>query len=162
MAAKQPSSPFDATPHPDARARNGQIPSQPPTEEPAIRTIAMPADTNPAGDIFGGWLMAQMDMAAGNAASRLSRGRCATIAVEAMSFLSPVKIGDEVTVWAPLVRTGRTSMTFDVQAWRRPRDGEHQTCVTRAQFTFVALDQHGRPRALPKRDTVQGGTGDWI
>lgn len=121
-----------------------------PTGEPAIRTIAMPADTNPSGDIFGGWLMAQMDMAAGNAASRLSQGRCATVAVEAMTFLSPVKVGDEVTVWAPLVKRGRTSMTFDVQAWRRPRDGEFQTCVTQARFTFVALDSTGRPRPLPE------------
>ncbi|MFN0219618.1 MAG: acyl-CoA thioesterase [Hyphomicrobium sp.] len=122
----------------------------PPTAEPAIRTIAMPADTNPSGDIFGGWMMAQMDLAAGNAASRLSQGRCATVAVEAMTFLSPVKVGDEVTVWAPLVKRGRTSMTFDVQAWRRPRDGEFQTCVTRALFTFVALDADGRPRPLPE------------
>ncbi len=130
----------------------------PPIGEPAIRTIAMPADTNPAGDIFGGWLLAQMDMAAGNAASRLSRGRCATVAVEAMSFLSPVKVGDEVTVWAPLVKRGRSSMTFDVEAWRRPRTGECQTRVTRARFTFVALDDAGRSRQLPADDA--GAT--WI
>lgn len=109
----------------------------------------MPADTNPSGDIFGGWLLSQMDLAAGNRASRLSQGRCATVAIEAMSFLSPVKVGDEVTVWAPLVKRGRTSMTFDVEAWRRPRDGEAQTRVTRALFTFVALDLDGRPRSLP-------------
>lgn len=120
-----------------------------PDGEPVIRTIAMPADTNPSGDIFGGWLMAQMDLAASNAASRLSRGRCATVAVEAMTFHSPVRVGDEVTVWAPLVKRGRTSMTFDVQAWRRPRDSEERTCVTRAQFTCVALDRTGRPRPLP-------------
>lgn len=123
--------------------------TDPPSGDPVIRTIAMPADTNPAGDIFGGWLMAQMDLAASNAASRLSRGRCATVAVEAMVFHSPVRVGDEVTVWAPIVRRGRTSMTFDVQAWRRPRDSEQRTCVTRAQFTCVALDERGRPRPLP-------------
>lgn len=116
--------------------------------EPVLRTIAMPADTNPSGDIFGGWLMAQMDMAAGNAASRLARGRCATVAVEAFTFLSPVKVGDEVTVWVDVVKVGRTSMTFDVQAWRRPRDGEERTRVTQAMFTFVALDQDGRPREV--------------
>jgi acyl-CoA thioesterase YciA len=120
-----------------------------PASEAVIRTIAMPADTNPSGDIFGGWLMSQMDLAAGNAASRLSQGRCATVAVESMTFLSPVRVGDEVTIWATLAKRGRTSMTFDVEAWRRPRDGEATTCVTRALFTFVALDDAGRPRILP-------------
>lgn len=125
--------------------------SQPaiPDGDPAIRTIAMPADTNPSGDIFGGWLMAQMDLAASNSATRLSRGRCATVAVEAMTFLAPVHVGDEVTVWAPLVRRGRSSMTFDVQAWRRPRDGRERTLVTHARITCVAIDADGRPRALP-------------
>jgi acyl-CoA thioesterase YciA len=127
-----------------------------PTGEPVIRTIAMPADTNPSGDIFGGWIMSQMDLAAGNAAARISQGRCATVAVEGMTFHSPVKVGDEVTVWAQLVRRGRTSMTFHVQAWRRPRDGEARACVTRAHFTFVALDANGRPRPLP--ETPDGGT----
>jgi acyl-CoA thioesterase YciA len=122
-----------------------------PTADPVIRTIAMPADTNPAGDIFGGWIMSQMDLAAGNAAARLSQGRCATVAVEGMTFHSPVKVGDEVTVWAQLIKRGRSSMTFEVQAWRRPRDGEVQACVTRAHFTFVALDENGRPRPLPDR-----------
>lgn len=121
-----------------------------PSGDPVIRTIAMPADTNPAGDIFGGWIMSQMDLAAGNAAARLSQGRCVTVAVEGMSFHSPVKVGDEVTVWALLTKRGRTSMTFEVQAWRRPRDGEVQACVTRAHFTFVALDDNGRPRPLPE------------
>jgi acyl-CoA thioesterase YciA len=120
-----------------------------PTSEPAIRAIAMPADTNPAGDIFGGWLMCQMDLAAGNAAAKLSRGRCVTVAVEGMTFLSPVRVGDEVTVWAELTRRGRSSMTFEVSAWRRPRDGNERTCVTHASFTFVALDAEGRPRKLP-------------
>ena len=138
------------SPEQDAATRERQTSDAPPTGEPSIRTIAMPADTNPSGDIFGGWLLAQMDLAAGNAASRLSQGRCATVAIEAMKFLSPVKVGDEVTVWAPLVKRGRTSMTFDVEAWRRPRDGERQTRVTHAQFTFVAIDAEGRPRPLPE------------
>lgn len=130
-------------------SKSSEIDALPPEGEPVIRTIAMPADTNPAGDIFGGWIMSQMDLAAGNAASRYCKGRCATVAVEAMTFLSPVKVGDEVTVWADLIKVGRSSMTFDVQAWRRPRDGEGQTCVTRGVFTFVALDADGRSRALP-------------
>ena len=87
-----------------------------PAGEPTIRTIAMPADTNPAGDIFGGWLMAQMDLAAGSAATRRARGRCATVAVEAMSFLSPVLVGDEVSRYARVIGTGRTSIRVAVEA----------------------------------------------
>ena len=98
--------------------------SLPSGREHAIRTIAMPADTNPAGDIFGGWLMAQMDLAAGNAAARRARGRCATVAVDGIIFHSPVFVGDEVTVYADLVSVGRTSMKFKVEAWRRSRDGD--------------------------------------
>ena len=125
------------------------IPAGEPGDAPAIRTIAMPADTNPAGDIFGGWLMAQMDLAAGNVASRRARGRCATVAVERITFLSPVKVGDEVTVRAELVGVGRTSLRLRVSAWRRPRDADTSTRVTEAEFTSVALDADGRPRPLP-------------
>ena len=124
-------------------------PEAPPETAPVIRTIAMPADTNPAGDIFGGWLMAQMDLAAGNAAARRARGRCATVAVEAMSFLSPVRVGDEVSLYAEILATGRSSMRIRVEAWRREREGEHANRVTEAVFTFVALDATGRPRPLP-------------
>jgi acyl-CoA thioesterase YciA len=120
----------------------------PPVGDPAIRTIAMPLDTNPAGDIFGGWLMSLMDLAAGNAATRYARGRCATVAVDGISFHSPVKIGDEVTVWADLLSVGTTSMRFKVSAWRRPRDNERMTRVTEAVFIFVALDPDGRPRSV--------------
>ncbi len=118
----------------------------PPTIDPAIRTIAMPTDTNPAGDIFGGWLLWQMDLAAGNAAARHAGGRCATVAIDKIVFLNPVKVGDEVTVYSELVATGRTSMRFQVTAWRRRRDGERVHKVTGAIFTFVALDLDGRPR----------------
>jgi acyl-CoA thioesterase YciA len=120
----------------------------PPVLEPAIRTIAMPGDTNPAGDIFGGWLLSQMDLAAGSVAARHARGRCATIAVDKIVFVEPVKVGDEVSVYAELVSTGRTSMQFEVTAWRRRRDGEDVRKVTGAVFTFVALDLDGRPRAI--------------
>lgn len=119
-----------------------------PAGEPAIRTIAMPTDTNPAGDIFGGWLLCQMDLAAGNAAARYARGRCVTIAIDQIAFLQPVKVGDEVTVYADLISTGRTSMRFDVSAWRRRRDSETIYKVTAAIFTFVALDLDGRPREI--------------
>jgi acyl-CoA thioesterase YciA len=115
----------------------------------AIRAIAMPADTNPAGDIFGGWLMSQMDLAAGNVAARRARGRCATVAVDAMTFLSPVHVGDEVSVYAEIEATGRTSMRLKVEAYRRQRDGDAEIKVTAAMFTFVAIDGDGRPRPLP-------------
>jgi acyl-CoA thioesterase YciA len=117
--------------------------------EAVIRTIAMPSDTNPAGDIFGGWLMAQMDLAAGNAAARRARGRCVTVAVDGMVFHTPVHVGDEVSVYADLISTGRTSMKFQVEAWRRSRDGDEQIKVTEAVFTFVAIDSGSRPRPLP-------------
>lgn len=123
--------------------------SQMPDGIPVIRTIAMPADTNPSGDIFGGWLMSQMDLAAGNVAARRSRGRAATVAVEAMSFLSPVAVGDEVSLFANIARVGRTSLRIEVEAWRRARESEHTTKVTEAVFTFVAIDGEGRPRAIP-------------
>ncbi|MFV3075915.1 acyl-CoA thioesterase [Niveispirillum fermenti] len=120
--------------------------------EPAVRTIAMPADTNPSGDIFGGWLMAQMDLAAGNAAARRARGRCATVAVDGMVFHRPVFVGDEVSLYASIDSIGRTSMKIHVEAWRRSRKDEHRFKVTEALFTFVAIDDHGRPRAIPPEE----------
>lgn len=113
-----------------------------------IRTIAMPADTNPAGDIFGGWLMSQMDLAAGNMAGRVSQGRGATVSVEAMQFLRPVKVGDEVTLYATLRKVGRTSMRIHVDAWARPKYSEKAAKVTDADFIFVALDENGAPRPV--------------
>ena len=115
---------------------------------PAIRTVAMPADTNPAGDIFGGWLMSQMDLAAGNLAALTARGRSATISVDAMKFHRPVKVGDEVSLYADLVAVGRSSMQIRIEAWRRPRDVEETEKVTEATFIFVALDEDGRPRPV--------------
>lgn len=115
----------------------------------AIRTTAMPADTNPAGDIFGGWLMAQMDLAAGNVASRRARGRSATVAVDLFAFHQPVHVGDEVSVFARIIREGRSSMHLHVEAWRRSREAEDRHKVTEATFIFVALDDQGRPRPLP-------------
>ncbi len=119
-----------------------------PTGTPMIRTIAMPADSNAYGDIFGGWLMSQMDLAAGNLAARVSHGRCVTVSADAMAFLRPVKIGDEVSVYCTLVSTGRTSMKINVEAWRRARVGEEEYRVTRAVFTFVAIDEDGKPRMV--------------
>jgi acyl-CoA thioesterase YciA len=120
----------------------------PPAGIPMIRQIAMPADSNANGDIFGGWLMSQMDLAAGNLAARVSHGRCVTVSVDAMSFLRPVKIGDEVSVYCELLATGRTSMKINVEAWRRARITEEEYRVTRAVFTFVAIDADGKSRPI--------------
>ena len=116
---------------------------------PVIRTVAMPADTNPAGDIFGGWLMAQMDLAAGNVAARRARGRCATISVEAMTFHRPVFVGDEVSLYAWIVKVGRSSIRIQVEVWRREREGEETMKVTEGLFTFVAIGTDRRPRDVP-------------
>jgi acyl-CoA thioesterase YciA len=122
--------------------------SEPPAGEPTIRVIAMPGDANPYGDIFGGWLLSWMDSAAGSVASRHCRGRAVTIALDAMQFLNPVFVGDELSVYAALSRTGRTSMTIDVEAWRRHRHEAGQHKVTQARFTFVAIDEDRKPRAI--------------
>ncbi|MDS9469548.1 acyl-CoA thioesterase [Paracoccus sp. MBLB3053] len=124
------------------------MPDTQPQGLPTIRTIAMPADTNPAGDIFGGWLMSQMDLAAGSVAALTARGRSATIAVEGMKFHRPVKVGDEVSLYAEIVSIGRTSMRINVEAWRRQRDSETTQKVTEATFTFVALDDEGGARPV--------------
>ncbi|GGJ26419.1 acyl-CoA thioesterase [Neoroseomonas lacus] len=121
----------------------------PPDEAPQIRVIAMPADANPAGDIFGGWLMAHMDQAGASVAFRSARGRVATVAVEAMTFHLPVHVGDEVSLYGRLLGTGRTSIRVHVEAWRRDRTTEDAARVTEATFTFVALDDDGRPRPVP-------------
>ena len=125
-----------------------------PQGQPAIRTTAMPADTNPAGDIFGGWLMSQMDLAAGNIAARRARGRCATVAVDSFTFHQPVKVGDEVSVFANIIKEGRSSMQIHVEAWRREREGEETHRVTQATFVFVALDDGGGARPLPAQEQV--------
>ncbi|WP_188969765.1 acyl-CoA thioesterase [Neoroseomonas lacus] len=109
----------------------------------------MPADANPAGDIFGGWLMAHMDQAGASVAFRSARGRVATVAVEAMTFHLPVHVGDEVSLYGRLLGTGRTSIRVHVEAWRRDRTTEDAARVTEATFTFVALDDDGRPRPVP-------------
>ena len=116
--------------------------------DPAIRVVAMPADANAYGDIFGGWLLSLMDNAAGLTAARRSKGRAVTVAMDGMQFHQPVKIGDEVSVYAEIERVGRTSMTITVEAWRRERHLEESIKVTEAKFTFVAVDDNGRPRAV--------------
>ena len=129
-------------------------PTHPPESEPMIRAIAMPADANPSGDIFGGWLMSQMDLAAANAASRRSRGRCVTVAVDGMVFHEPVFIGDEVSLYCMISRVGRTSMTVRVEAWRRSRTGDTRSKVTEGTFTFVAVDENRKPRPVPPEASI--------
>ncbi len=120
----------------------------PPDRAPTLRLTAMPADANPYGDIFGGWLMGQMDLAAGSVASRHGRGRAVTIAAEAMKFHMPVVVGDEVSVYAELVAVGTTSMTIEVEAWRRARHSDDTCKVTQARFVFVAVGDDRRPRPV--------------
>jgi acyl-CoA thioesterase YciA len=116
---------------------------------PLIRVMAMPADANPNGDIFGGWLLAQMDLAGGNLAVQRARGRCATVAVDGMVFHEPVLVGDEVSCYGEIIRTGHTSITTRIEAWRRNLASSEVRKVTQAIFTYVAIGQNRRPRPLP-------------
>lgn len=117
--------------------------------EPAVRTLAMPADTNPSGDIFGGWVLAQMDLAAGIVAAQRSRGRVATAALDGMSFHRRIYVGDLVSCYAKVMRIGRTSMTVLVDTFvLRGRTGD-EVKVTEGRFTLVAIDEQGRPRPVP-------------
>jgi len=120
-----------------------------PQGEVSIRTMAMPADTNPAGDIFGGWLMAQMDIAGGTFARYRAKGRVATVAVEGFTFHKPVFVGDELTCYSREERRGRTSLTVKVEAWVRRFDTAEHLKVTEGSFVFVAIDDERRPRPLP-------------
>jgi len=119
-----------------------------PAGEPAIRVIAMPADANPSGDIFGGWLLAHMDLAGASAAQRRARGRVATVAVDSMKFHLPVHVGDEVSIYADILSVGRSSIRIMVEAWRRVRAAEDRDRVTSAVFVFVAIDDDRRPRPI--------------
>lgn len=122
--------------------------------EPLIRIIAMPADANPAGDIFGGWVMSLMDLAAGSAATKRARGRCSTVAVDAMQFHRPVLVGDEVSLYAEVTHVGRTSMKVQVRAVRRARAEVSVEEVTTGCFTFVAIDEDRKPRVVPAEEAA--------
>lgn len=116
-----------------------------------IRTLAMPADTNANGDIFGGWLLSQMDVGGGVFASKVAKSRTVTVAIEAMNFRKAVYVGDLVSVYANLVRTGRTSMTIHLEAWVLRRREQQPILVTDGNFTYVSIDDDGRPQPI-KRD----------
>src|ERR1700733_10854234 len=126
--------------------------SSTPRGELSLRTVAMPADTNPNGDIFGGWIMSLMDLAAGVAAGTRAKGRVATAAVSNLSFLHPVKVGDVVCVYTDISKTGRTSVTVGVEAFVLRRNLGERVRVTAAEFVLVAVGEHGTPRALPPAD----------
>ncbi len=119
-----------------------------------IRTLAMPADTNANGDIFGGWLLSQMDVGGGVFASKLAKSRTVTVAIEAMNFRKAVYVGDLVSVHANLVRMGRTSMTVHLEAWVLRRKEEQPILVTDGNFTYVSIDDEGRPQQIRRDGTM--------
>jgi acyl-CoA thioesterase YciA len=120
-----------------------------PTGALTIRTLAMPADTNPAGDIFGGWVMSQMDIAGAIAAVERVKGRVVTVAVEAMTFIAPVKVGDVLCVYTDIERVGTTSITVGLEAWVRRNRLDDRVKVTEARFVYVSLDENGQKRSIP-------------
>lgn len=120
-----------------------------PRGEITLQTVPLPADSNANGDIFGGWLMSQMDLGASVLARRRAKGRVATVAVDAMQFLKPVKIGDVVSIHAEMEREGRSSMRIALEVWVTREPEDRRIKVTEAVFTFVAIDEEGRSRPLP-------------
>jgi len=135
-------------PDPSAKAPD---PETPPASEPALRAIAMPADTNTHGDIFGGWLLCQMDLAGSTMATRRARGRVVTVAITGMVFHRPVMVGDEVTCFCAVERIGNTSITVKVESWVRRGIGDQAFKVTEGIFTYVAVDASGRPQSVASR-----------
>ena len=119
--------------------------------ELTLRTVAMPADANPNGDIFGGWVLSQMDLAGGIAAGERANGRVVTVAINAMTFIKPVNIGDVLCVYAEVEKTGRTSIAIHLEAWALRRVLGERVKVTEGLFTFVAIDEDGRPRPVPEK-----------
>jgi acyl-CoA thioesterase YciA len=117
-----------------------------------IRTLAMPADTNQNGDIFGGWLLSQMDIGGGIFASKIAKSRSVTVAIEAMNFRKPVFVGDVVSVHGILVRIGKTSVTVHLEAWVLRRKEMHSILVTDGNFTYVSIDDQGHPQAIQHDD----------
>jgi acyl-CoA thioesterase YciA len=121
-----------------------------PTGELCIRTLAMPADTNQNGDIFGGWLLSQMDVAGGILAAKAAKSRTVTVSIEAMTFRKPVYVGDVVSVYCGVTRVGRTSVTVYIEAWVSRRNQSAEILVTDGNFIYVAIDDNGHPQAIAK------------
>ncbi len=127
-----------------------QVPDLP--DGPHLRTVAMPRDTNASGAIFGGWTLSQMDLAGGTFAAHQAKGRVATVSVEAMRFLRPVAVGDEVSCYCVLEHKGGTLVAVKIETWARDRAGSAPEKVTEGVFTYVALDKDGKPRGLGNTD----------
>ncbi len=123
-----------------------------PNGDLCTRALAMPADTNQNGDIFGGWLLSQMDLAGGVFASKTAKSRTVTVAIEAMNFRKPVFVGDLVSVHASLVRVGKTSITVHLEAWVLRRKEVHSILVTDGNFTYVSIDDQGHPQVIAQVD----------
>jgi acyl-CoA thioesterase YciA len=139
---------------PDSPAKSSEACEILPSAEPALRAIAMPADTNPHGDIFGGWLLCQMDLAGSTVATRRARGRVVTVAITAMTFHRPVMVGDEVTCFSSLEKVGNTSITVRTESWVRRGLGDTQIKVTEGVFTYVRVGVDGRPQPIGQQDEV--------
>ena len=120
-----------------------------PRGELTVRIPAMPGDANANGDIFGGWVVAHMDMAAGIRAAERARGRVATVAINTLTFKKPVKIGDTLCVYTSIEKVGRTSITLAIEAWTQRRTSRREAKVTEGIFVMVAIDDEGRPTAVP-------------
>ena len=113
------------------------------------KTVAMPADTNPNGDIFGGWHLSQMDVAGGILAKKIAKGRVATVAIEGMKFLLPVKVGDTVTCYGSILKTGNSSISINLRVTAQGLESKQPQDVTNGTFIYVAIDLDGKPRQLP-------------
>jgi acyl-CoA thioesterase YciA len=124
--------------------------------DPVIRATAMPADTNPYGGVFGGWLMGQMGLACGSFASRRTRGKAILVAADALKFPGAMAVGDELSVFVDLLKQGRTSLRLRAEAIARERDGEGEQIVAEGEFTFVALDQNNQPRVIAAEEEMNG------
>jgi acyl-CoA thioesterase YciA len=118
--------------------------------DPIVRTVPQPADMNGNGDIFGGWVLSQMDVAGGALAARVAKGRIATVAITAMTFVEPIKVGDMVSIYGEVQKIGRTSITIDLETVVQRRTGTTDIRVTHGTFVFVAIDEEGKPRSVPR------------
>lgn len=122
-----------------------------PRGELTLQIIPLPSDTNPNGDVFAGWLVKQMDIAAATMAGRISQGRNATVAMDRMEFLSPLRVGSQVGCYCEVIDIGRSSMKLRVEVWTRDRTAKHPRKVTEGLFVYVAIDEHGRIREVPEQ-----------
>ncbi|MEW6643898.1 MAG: acyl-CoA thioesterase [Pseudomonadota bacterium] len=134
----------------DTTSAHAAPPPTAPSGELCIRTLAMPADTNQNGDIFGGWLLSQMDVAGGIMASKFAKQRTVTVSIDAMTFRKPVYVGDVVSVHCSMIRIGRTSITIHVAAWVTRRKESSTILVTDGNFTYVAIDEAGHPQVIAR------------